>query len=171
MRLLSILLSRGITIAWWIALFVVASAPLFVARLARADGCTTHDYGASQLIATVSSGNVANATAVATLPAPSPTQSWHVTEIDVSALGATAALGVQVSLSGLNNGSVPQGSSTAIYPFQFPAGATVAAINPVNEMTYPCPLNGLPGTAIVLTLPAGGAGNTNAAVTLHGFVQ
>jgi hypothetical protein len=151
--------------------FVVLS-PLLV-TVAHADGCTTHDYGTDQIIATATSGNVANATATATLTSPGAVpgtpNTWNITGFEVVATGSTGALAVQVTLAGLNNGLNPQAPVTAIYPFAFPAGVTTQATSLI--VTFPCPLSAAPGSAVVLTLPAGGSGNTSAAVNLHGFIQ
>lgn len=106
-----------------------------------------------------SSGNVANAAAVATLPGVAGKTTW-LTSFEVTAAGATAALDVNVT--------VVAGATTLTYAFTFPIGAAVGAVPLV--VVLPAPLSaGAPNTPITVTLPAGGAGNTNAAVNAHGF--
>ena len=109
---------------------------------------------------TASSGNVAAASAVATLPGVAG-KTTYVTGFQVTAAGATAAAVVNVTVTGTVSG-------TLTYTFVFPAGATVAAQPLVVEFPEPVPASGT-NTAIVVTLPSGGAGNTNAAVNAQGF--
>ena len=105
------------------------------------------------------SGNVANAAAVATLPAAAGKTTW-LTGFTVTAGGSTAALDVVVTVTGL---AVP-----LAFAFTFPAGATVGAAPLV--VTFPTPVAASAvNTAVVVTVPAGGLGNTNAAVTATGF--
>lgn len=85
-----------------------------------------------------------------------------VQSISLTGLGATAAGQVTAVLSGLLGGSIS-------YPITVPAGATVP-ITPIFD-TF-----GTPGlqasaaaTAIVLTLPAFGAGNTLEEAALNGY--
>ena len=109
----------------------------------------------------VSSGNKANTSAAAVLPAVSGLRTW-ITGFTVTAGGATSASLVNVTVS--------DGTWTLTYAFGFPAGATAAAVPLV--VTFP---NAVPSsavnTAITVTLPAGGSGNTNASVTAVGFQQ
>ncbi len=110
-----------------------------------------------------SSGNVANSAAVATLAAVStPNRTAYITGFQVTASGATAGLPVTVTVAGLAGG-------TASYTFTFPAGALVAATPLIVPFPVPLPASG-PGVNIVVTLPAGGAGNTHAAVSVQGFL-
>lgn len=107
----------------------------------------------------VTSGNVANAIATATLPAAAGKRTW-ITGFTVTADGATAGLAVDVAVAGLAN--------TLHYSFTFPAGATVGAA-PLT-VTFPAPIpSAAVNTAITVTLPASGAGGTNAAVNAYGF--
>jgi hypothetical protein len=69
---------------------------------------------------------------------------------------------VQVTVVGTLGG-------TLTYVFAVPAGATVGAAPLVVQFSQPIPANGQ-NVAIVVTLPALGAGNTNAAVCAHGFL-
>ncbi|HEX7891467.1 MAG TPA: hypothetical protein VF522_19100 [Ramlibacter sp.] len=106
------------------------------------------------------SGNVANAAATATIQAVAG-KTAYCTGFEITAGGATAAALVAATLAGILGG-------TATYTFGTPAGATAVATPLTVEFNMPIPASAL-NTAIVLTLPALGAGNTNAAVTLHGF--
>jgi hypothetical protein len=108
------------------------------------------------------SGNVANAAAVASLPANAGIRNW-CTGFEVTAAGATAASVVNVTLSGLAAGNL-------VYSFVFPAGVTAQAQPLIVAFPLPLPAIG-PNVAVTLTVPAGGAGNTNAACVLHGFQQ
>lgn len=114
--------------------------------------------GVTQLSA--ASGNVANASAVATL-AGAAGVTTYITGFVITAAGATAASVVNATVVGLVGG-------TQTYTFVFPAGATVAATPLVVQFPKPVPASAV-NTAIVVTLPAGGAGNTNAAVNATGF--
>jgi hypothetical protein len=109
-----------------------------------------------------SSGNVANATANAVLVAPSnnPNATNYVTSFSISGAGATAASVVTATLTGVVGGPLN-------YTVAVPAGATLG-LTPILRQ-YAVPLAGIPGQAITLSLPALGAGNTNAAVNITGF--
>lgn len=107
-----------------------------------------------------SSGNVANASAVATLAA-TLNKTNFLSGFQVTAAGATAAGVVVGTVTGLLGG-------TQSFIFTVPAGATVAAQPLVVNFDPPLQASGN-NTAIVVTLPALGAGNTNAAVSAYGF--
>src|SRR5215475_14176429 len=107
-----------------------------------------------------SSGNVANATATASLAAVSG-RTNYLEGFTVTAGGATAALDVNVTVTGLVTG-------TFNYSFVFPLGAGVGAVPLVVNFDPPIKASAA-NTAITVTLPAGGAGNTNAAVNINGF--
>lgn len=107
-----------------------------------------------------SSGNVANANAVATLSAGAGVTTY-ISGFSATAAGSTAALVVTLTVAGLLGG-------TASYTFTFPAGATVAATPLIVTFPTALPASAV-NTAIVVTLPAGGAGNTNASVHAFGF--
>lgn len=108
-----------------------------------------------------SSGIVANANAVATLPAVLGKVNY-ISGFEMTAAGATAAALVGATVVGLAGG-------TATYIFSAPAGATLPAPNLLVYFDPPLPASG-PNVAIVVTLPALGAGNTAAAVVAHGFL-
>jgi|EndMetStandDraft_5_1072996.scaffolds.fasta_scaffold188977_2 hypothetical protein len=108
----------------------------------------------------VSSGNVANAQAVATIPAVAGKRNY-ITGFEVSGSGATAGLPVTVTVTGLDN--------TLSYTYSAAAGVLVANQPLVVSFPQPLPASAV-NTAIVVTCPALGSGNTNNTVTAHGFV-
>lgn len=111
---------------------------------------------------TAASGNVANANAVATL-AGAAGKTTYIIGFQCTAAGATGAAVANLTVAGVITG-------TMTYTFVFPAGATVAA-TPLNVFfASPIPASAT-NTAIVVTLPAGGTGNTNAACNAQGFQQ
>lgn len=107
-----------------------------------------------------SSGNVAAATATATLPAVSA-KTTYISGFTVTGAGATAGSVILVTVTGLAAG-------TLTYVLVIPTGVTTE-VRPLN-VVFPTPLPGSAvNTAIVVSAPSFGAGNTNAAVTAHGF--
>jgi hypothetical protein len=104
------------------------------------------------------SGNVANASAVATLTATTGKRTW-ICGFAVNALGATGQSVVALAITGLGG--------TFNYSYLVPPSITTSA--PVAVTFNPC----LPALAassnIVVTLPALGAGNTNASVSAWGY--
>lgn len=109
---------------------------------------------------TGTSGNVAAATAAASLAAVS-SKTNYVTGFTITASGSTTALPVSVTLTGIVTG-------TQTYTFVFPAGVLVAAQPLVVNFTAPIPATGA-NTAITVSCPSGGAGNTNATANIIGF--
>lgn len=107
-----------------------------------------------------SSGNVAAAPAVATLT-PAADRFAHLTAFQAKALGATAGLFTFITITGVEGGTIS-------IPFFFPAGATLEEAELTVDWSVPLRASG-PGAAIVVTLPSGGAGNTNAAISAQGF--
>lgn len=126
-----------------------------------ANGAGSTPAGGTGTVVNVSSGNQANANAVATMPAVAG-KTNYVTGFEITATGATAAAVVLAALSGILGGTIN-------YVFAAPAGVTVATTPLVVTFAQPVPASAV-NTAVVLTLPALGAGNTNAIATLHGFV-
>ena len=108
------------------------------------------------------SGNVANASAVATIAAVAGKTNF-LSGLTITAGGAVAAALVNATVTGLAGG-------TATYTFAAPAGATAGATPMALTFNPALPASAV-NTAIVLTLPALGAGNTNAAVTAWGYQQ
>ena len=125
------------------------------AQFLRADGIPA---GATML--TASSGNVAAASAAATFPAVASVTNY-VTGFTITGAGATAASVVLATLVGLIGG-------TATFVVAVPAGVTAALPSLVVAFPQPIPASAA-NIALVLTLPSLGSGNTNAAVTMHGF--
>ena len=107
-----------------------------------------------------SSGNVANANAVATLPAV-PGLVNYLTGFQAAASGATAGLAVNLTVTGVKGGTIT-------LPFTFPAGILVGAY-PLTVNFFPALQATGPNVAIVVTLPAGGANNAHAGVSAQGF--
>lgn len=125
-----------------------------------AAGTTNAGYPPGVTPVSATSGNVANASAVATLPAAAG-KVTYLTGFEITAAGATGALVVTVTV-------VSNAVTLASYTFVFPAGATTSATPLVVELPTPIVGNGA-NASIVVTLPAGGTGNTNAVVNARGF--
>lgn len=111
-------------------------------------------------LTTASSGNVANASAIATLAGVAG-KTTYITGFEITSAGATTAAVVSATLAGLAGG-------TATYTYAVPAGATIAGPMLAVSFNPALPASAL-NTAIVLTLPALGLGNTNATVSAHGY--
>lgn len=106
------------------------------------------------------SGNVAAASAVATLAAAAG-KTTYISGFDITSGGSTAAALVLAALSGLLGGTVS-------YVYGTVAGATLANPNLSVRFNPPYPASAA-NTAIVLTLPSLGTGNTNAIVSAYGY--
>lgn len=106
-----------------------------------------------------SSGNVANASAVATL-AGAASVTTSICGFQVTAGGATAAAVVTGTITGTIGGTL-----SFTYGSQTGAGIPTA---PLVVQFNPCLPASAVNTSIVLTLPALGAGNTNATVSAWG---
>lgn len=109
----------------------------------------------------ISSGNVAAASAVAALPAVA-SKTNYCTGFQITASGSTLGLPVSVTLAGILGG-------TLTYTFTFPAGVLVPATPLVVTFPDPIPASAV-NTAITLTCPSGGGGNTNATANIQGYV-
>ena len=108
-----------------------------------------------------SSGNVAAASAIATLASPADNKKNYVTGFMITSAGATAGVAVVGTITGLLGGTIS-------FVYSAPTGAAVGSTPYI--LSFPIPVPAATGaTAIVLTLPSLGLGNTNAAVTLFGF--
>lgn len=114
--------------------------------------------GATALIA--GSGNVANDAAVATI-AKAASVTTHITGFEVTGAGATSGLPVIVTVAGLLGG-------TRSWIYTFEAGVLVGNKPLVVAFDPPLPASAV-NTDIVVTCPAGGAGNTHNAVVAHGY--
>jgi len=119
---------------------------------------SSYPVAATPLIA--GSGNVANASAAATLT-PAATTTAYISGFEVTGSGATAALPVTVTVAGLLGG-------TRHYTYSFAAGALVGNSPLIVQFCPPLPASAV-NTAIVVTCPASGAGGTNNTVVAHGF--
>jgi hypothetical protein len=109
---------------------------------------------------TASSGNVAAATATASLAATNGLMNY-VCGFNISGGGATGASVISPTLTGLNGG-------TMTFSIGVVAGATLGT--PVlNVHFYPCQQATALNTAITLTAPSFGAGNTNATANIWGY--
>lgn len=111
---------------------------------------------------TGSSGNVANAAAVATLTATA-TQRMHIHGFQCTGAGATAASVVVATVTGTITG-------TMHYIVPVPAGVTANLPGLNVSFAIPVPASAI-NTNIVVTMPALGAGNTNAACTAQGYLS
>ena len=120
----------------------------------------TNAYPPGAVPITADSGNVAAATATATLAATSATTTY-ITGFEITASGATAASVVTATVTGVTG-------QTLHYTFAAPAGVTTICQPLIVEFEYPIPASGQNQT-IAVSLPSLGAGNTNATVVAHGF--
>lgn len=132
----------------------------FAQTVAHVFGAGAAGYPTGATPVSASSGNVANAVATATLPAVSG-KTTYITGFAITGAGATGAAVVLATLAGLIGG-------TATYVVVAPAGATTSITPLVVQFPMPLPASAV-NTAITLSLPALGSGNTNAAVVAHGF--
>lgn len=123
----------------------------------------TSEYpiGATPLIA--SSGNVAASAATATLPGVAG-KTTFITGFSVTGAGATAGSIVSVTATGLIGGV------TATYNLAVVAGVLLGNVPLVIQFIKPIPANAI-NTAIVVTVPSLGLGNTNSSVVAHGYQQ
>lgn len=106
------------------------------------------------------SGNVANASAAATLTGAATT-TVYIAGFEITGSGATAGLPVTVTVAGLLGG-------TRSYTYSFAAGALVGNAPLIVTYDPPLPASAI-NTAIVVTCPASGTGGTNNTVVAHGF--
>lgn len=135
-----------------------AEVPLSAAAPLPISKATGYPPGCTPLIA--GSGNVANASAVATLT-PSATATMYLSGFEITGSGATAGLPVTVTVAGLLGG-------TRSYTYTFAVGALVGNTPLIVEFEHPLPASAI-NTAIVVTCPASGAGGTNNTVVAHGY--
>ena len=120
----------------------------------------TSDYPAGAIPITASSGNVAAAVATATL-AQTPGKTTYITGFEVTGSGATAALVVIVTVTNTITG-------TMTYIYAAALGVAVENTPLIVQFPKPIPANA-PATTIVVSCPSLGTGNTNNAVTAHGY--
>jgi hypothetical protein len=105
-----------------------------------------------------SSAIVANAAATATL-AGVASKLTYISGFSCQAGGATAAASVDLTVTGVQGG-------TMHYSFTFPVLGTSSTVN--EDFSYPVPSSAV-NTSIVVSLPAGGAGNVSASCVAAGF--
>ena len=123
-------------------------------------GISRSEYPENSTALAASSGNVANAAAVATIT-PSNGKKAFISGFIVTAAGATAGLPVTVTVTGLVGG-------THTYIFSAPVGALIGANPLVIQFPISVPAIAV-DTNIVVTCPALGLGNTNASVNAFGY--
>lgn len=109
---------------------------------------------------TASSGNVAAATATATLAAAA-NRITYISGFEFTSAGATAGAAVTCTITNTVTG-------TMSYTVTSATGAAVGNPPLVVEFNPPIPANAV-NTTIVASCPSLGAGNTNATMTAHGF--
>lgn len=119
-------------------------------------------YASSQTAITASSGNEANTNAVATL-AGAGGKTTYISGFRCTGAGSTSGLAVNLTVAGVVTG-------TMTFTFVFPAGALVGAQPVAADFRPPLPASST-NTPIVVTLPAGGSGNTNASCSAWGVQQ
>lgn len=120
---------------------------------------SAYPVGATPVVAV--SGVVANAVATATIAAVAG-KTNYISGIEIASGGATLAALVNATISGL------VGGVTITYPYAAVAGVTLMGAPLVVQFFPAIPANAA-NTAIVAALPALGAGNTAATVTIHGY--
>jgi len=132
----------------------------YVTIVDGAGNLVTEGAPAGSTALSASSGNVANASAVATLSGASG-KTTYISGFQVTGAGATAASVVSVTVAGLLGG-------TATYTLVAPAGATTT-LQPLTVSFYPALPASATNTSIVVTVPALGAGNTNVTCNAQGY--
>jgi len=109
-----------------------------------------------------SSGNVAAGTAAAALPSVTG-KTNYLAGFQINAGGATAGACVSATITGLLGG-------TATYAYCSVTGAGLPSPPLVVSFNPPIPASAVT-TAITLSVPSLGAGNTNTSANVQGFVQ
>jgi hypothetical protein len=108
------------------------------------------------------SANGANSQITGTLPAVAAKLNY-ISGFEVTSGGATAASLVDVTLTGVSGG-------TETFVLGVVAGAALPNAHLCVRFDPPLPASAV-NTAITVTVPALGAGNTKARVNVHGFYQ
>lgn len=138
--------------------FLNFPTPPAVWSAASASGVTPYN----NLQTPVEAGGTGAASAfTATMPAVVG-KTNYLTSYQISGGGATGASIIVATITGLPN--------TLSIDIAVPAGATLG-IQPINGSFFPPLAASGPNTAIVLNVPSFGAGNTNSAGYVTGFVQ
>jgi len=133
-------------------------AALALSPVAHAGGDVGHP--ADTFAIAGASGNVANATATATLTVTAGQRAF-MCSFSITGGGATAGALVNATITGLTGG-------TQTFVVGVATGVTVGNAPIVFDIN-PCVPAASVGTNIVLTVPALGAGNTNSAATITGY--
>lgn len=98
---------------------------------------------------------------VATLAAPTNGAAWIVTGLEITGCSATTGTAVAATLTGLSGGTLD--IAVAVGALATPA--------PPIIMKWDNGLQGLPNTAIVLTVASFGSGNAKAAAAVHAVLS
>ncbi len=117
----------------------------------------------SQPVISASSGDVAAATATATLAAPNA-GSWEITQLEITGANATASTNVVCTVTGLMGGTMTIDVPVAIIEL------TTAPVTPTLVIPFNGGLTALPATAVVFSCPSFGSGNLHAAINIHGIL-
>lgn len=130
----------------------------------NADGAVLTSGGAAYpqgaTAVTAASGNVANAVAAATLAAVAG-KTTYITGFEITGSGATLGSIVTATVTGTITG-------TLSYTVAAIAGALLINTPLIVEFPVAIPASAA-NTTIVVSMPALGAGNTNATVVAHGY--
>ena len=121
---------------------------------------STSPYPKGATPITAASGNVANATATATLAAVAG-KTTYITGFTVTGTGATAGLAVSVSVAGTITTGLTYTSAAAV-------GALIANTPLIVRFNPAVPASAT-NIAIAVSIPALGLGNTNSTVVAHGY--
>jgi len=119
-------------------------------------------YPAASTPISASSGNVAAATATATL-AQVASKTTYICGFSITSSGSTAAAVVSPTIANLITG-------TMTFTYTSVAGVTLAN-QPLVVPITPCLPANAQATTIVVSMPSLGAGNTNTTVSAWGFQQ
>lgn len=114
-----------------------------------------------------SSGTVANLQAVATLPAAAG-KTTYIAGFEITGGGATSGTTISPQVSNINGVGSAGAAGTLVYSLTIPTPNTVGITPLIVQFNPPLPATPQ-NTAISVTLPAFGSGNTSAAVVAHGF--
>ncbi len=118
--------------------------------------------GNTAAITPISGSAQAAATQVVATLSGTAGKTTYIEGFTITGSGSTAANVVNVTVGGTTN--------TLNYVFTFPAGVAAAAT--ALDVRFPTPMPAsAPNTAITVTVPAAGSGNTNQAVSAYGFQQ
>lgn len=154
-------------LAWLFTLTALAvayaNAPTYLSSSGTPEGArgvSPYSYPVDAVPVSSSSGNVAAASAAATL-AGAAAKTTYIAGFRCGGGGATAASLVNITITGLLGG-------TATYTMGAVAGATLISQPVLAEFWPPIPASAV-NTAIVVTMPSLGAGNTNASCNAWGY--